>query len=229
MTDLAHDTSTAEPSSSVLPEVAGVHWRARMDEARLRRASRSWTASTVAHVVPFVGAGGLLFAMEPLAAPVSLACLAHAWIIPELYAQRGANVVRPKKWTKTEIPAASESRALGLLGDLVGHEARDLHGETGLIMERGRLGVWLVAPAGALLVRSGGRRTHCWCVRVPDPALPAADRIAHLLLALRADEQGFATVANQAFNGATWRVRRRLDAVQRSALDAARVVARAPK
>jgi hypothetical protein len=226
MSDLAQHTSSAPPTAAVLPEVAGVHWRARMDEARLRRASRSWTASTVAHVVPFVGAGAGLFALEPLAAPVSLACLAHAWIIPELYAQRGANVVRPKRLTSTEIPAASESRALGLLGDLVGHDARDLHATTGLILERGRLGVWLVGPAGALLVRYGGRRTHCWCVRVPDPALPASDRIAHLLLALREDEQGFATVANQAFNGATWRVRRRLDAAQRPALDAARRTAR---
>ena len=51
---------------------------------------------------------------------------------------------------------------------------------------------------------------HCFCVRVNDPDLPSADRIAHLLLALRTDEQGFATVANQAFAGARWRVRRRL-------------------
>ena len=76
------------------------------------------------------------------------------------------------------------------------------------MLERGAFGVWLVGEAGALLVR--GRRVHCWCVRAPDPALPSADRIAHLLLALRADEQGFATVANHAFAGARWRVRRRL-------------------
>ena len=37
---------------------------------------------------------------------------------------------------------------------------------------------------------------------VDDPTLPTGDRIAHLLLALRADEQGFATVANLAFSGA---------------------------
>ena len=75
-------------------------------------------------------------------------------------------------------------------------------------MERGALGVWLVGEAGALLVR--GRRVHCWCVRVPEPSLPSSDRIAHLLLALREDEEGFATVANHAFAGARWRVRRRL-------------------
>ena len=37
---------------------------------------------------------------------------------------------------------------------------------------------------------------------VNDPELPSADRISHLLLALRTDEQGFATVANLAFSGA---------------------------
>ncbi len=221
MTDLAYGAAVPPPPQ--LPEVAAVHWRAPVDEARLRRTGRSWTATTVAHVVPFVGAGAVLFAAEPLAAPVTLASFAHAWIIPELYAQRGANVVRPKRVT---APAAAESRALGLLGDLVGHEARELHDRTGLVLERGALGVWLVGPTGALLVRPGGRRMHCWCVRVPDLELPTADRIAHLLLALRADEQGFATVANQAFSGATWRVRRRLAKVQRPAVDAAVQVAK---
>ena len=65
-------------------------------------------------------------------------------------------------------------------------------------------------------------RVHCWCVRVDGPATcPTGDRIAHLLLALRADEQGFATVANQAFAGAPWRVRRRLAPAVRPALGAA--------
>jgi hypothetical protein len=54
-----------------------------------------------------------------------------------------------------------------------------------------------------------------------DIDLPSGDRIAHLLLALREDEQGFATVANHAFAGARWRVRRRLDRRMRPALDAA--------
>ena len=51
--------------------------------------------------------------------------------------------------------------------------------------------------------------------------LPAPDRIAHLLLALRCDERDFATVANLAFSGAPWRLRRRLPAGQREALAAA--------
>jgi hypothetical protein len=149
---------------------------------------------------------------------VAVACFAHAWIIPELYAFRGANVVR-RKPTRTE---AAERVAQGLLGDLLGHEERELQRDTGLALERGELGVWLVGEAGALLVRPGGRRVHCYCVGVPDRDLPPSDRIAHLLLALRSDETGFATVANHAFSGAPWRLRRRLDPDAREALDAAR-------
>jgi hypothetical protein len=209
-------------AGEALPELAAVHWRPRVDAARLDQAARLWTATTVAHVVPFVGAGAALFAVQPLAVPVTLASFAHAWIIPELYAARGANVVRPKPSRAT---VRAERVSVGLLGDLVGHEARTLHSETGLVLERGRLGVWLLGPAGAVLVRPGGRRVHCYCVRVPDPELPSGDRIAHLLLALRADEQGFATVANLAFSGARWRVRRRLAPAMRPALDAAARVA----
>ena len=87
------------------------------------------------------------------------------------------------------------------------------------MIERGKLGTWLVGEAGALLVR--GRKVWCFCVRVNDPDLPGADRIAHLLLALRTDEQGFATVANLAFAGAPFRVRARMGAPMRLALDRA--------
>ena len=207
-----------------LPERQAVHWRPIVDEHRLNRTAALWTATTTAHVVPFIGAGALLFAVQPLALPVTLASFAHAWVIPELYAHRGANVVKPKR---SKAPAGAERVSIGLLGDLVGHEARDLHARTGLVLERGDLGVWLVGPAGALLVRPGGRRVHCYCVRVNDPELPSGDRIAHLLLALRSDERGFATVANLAFSGARWRVRRRLDPSVRPALDAAARSARA--
>ena len=208
----------------VLPELAAVHWRPRVDEQRLRRLGLGWTVTTFAHVLPFAGAGIVLVAAEPLAFPVTLASFAHAWIIPELYAARGANVVRPQRSTAT---AQAERISVGLLGDLVSHEARELHRETGLVLERGALGVWLVGPAGALLVRSSGKRVLCYCVGVPDPELPAGDRIAHLLLALRCDEAGFATLANCAFSGARWRVRRRLPAAMRPALDRAGAVARA--
>lgn len=146
-----------------------------------------------------------------------LIALAYAWIVPELYAARGAKVLRPR----ARSSAAAETVALGLLGDLLDHDARELQRRTGLVIEGARLGTWIVGDAGAVLVRPGGRRVHCYCVKVADLDLPAADRIAHLLLALRADEVGFATLANLAFSGARWRLRRRLDAPARTALDAA--------
>ncbi len=202
---------------AVLPETAAVSWRPRVDERSLRSRARLWTLSTAAHVVPFsVTAAGLLV-LDPVLAPVSLMAVAQAWAIPELYAKRGANVLKPRR----RLDGRAEATALGLLGDLVGHDARELHSRTGLVTERGKLGVWLVGEAGAVLVRPGGRRVHCFCVRADDPALPSADRTAHLLLALREDEQGFATVANMAFSGARWRVRRRLAPAMRPALDAA--------
>jgi hypothetical protein len=211
--------------SEVLPELASVYWRPRVDERRLHRDARLWTITTVAHVVPFMIAAGVLMALQPLAFPVALMCVAHAWIIPGLYAQRGANVVRPRAAADPHADGEAQRVAVGLLGDLIGHRARDLHRATGLVIEHGALGVWLLGEGGALLVRPGGRRTHCYCVRVSEPDLPSGDRIAHLLLALRADEPGFATVANRSFSGATWRVRRRVHAAARPALDAARAEA----
>jgi hypothetical protein len=204
-------------SSALLPETAAVYWRPRVDERSLERRGRVWTLTTVAHTIPFCIAAAVLFVLEPLSAPVGAILLAHAWAIPELYARRGANVLR-RRPRKEEGP---ERTAVGLLGDLVGHEARELHARTGLVLERGALGVWLVGEAGAVLVRPGGRRVYCWCVHVDDTTLPSADRIAHLLLALRTDEQGFATVANLAFSGHRRRVRRRIPPSLRPALDAA--------
>jgi hypothetical protein len=205
-------------TEAVLPELAAVPWRERTTAATLHRRGQWWTAYTVGHIVPFLAAAAALMALNPIALPVALACFAHAWIIPELYAFRGANVVRRKR----ALDAGSERVAQGFLGDLLGHDERDLQRETGLALEHGELGVWLVADAGALLVRPGGKRVHCYCVGVPEPDLPPSDRVAHLLLALRTDESGFATVANHAFSGAPWRLRRRLSAEARPALDAAR-------
>jgi len=207
---------------AVLPETAAVHWRPRLDAERLRRRGRLWTATTVAHSIPFLVTAVVLLALEPLSFPVAIMAIVHAWMIPELYAARGANVLRPRRRSAD----GPERVAAGLLGDLVGHAARDVHGCTGVVPERGRLGVWVVGEAGALLVRPGGRRVDCWCVKADAADLPSGDRIAHLLLALREDEQGFATVANLAFSGARWRVRRRLAPAVRPALDAAARLAR---
>jgi hypothetical protein len=97
---------------------------------------------------------------------------------------------------------------------------------TGLVLEPGRLGTWIVGEAGAVLLPGRRGRAYCYCIKVDSShpgagELPSGDRIAHLLLALRSDEQGFATVANLSFAGARWRLRRRMRKEMRPALDAA--------
>jgi hypothetical protein len=211
--------TAAEPS---LPELGAVPWRERASPSSLAAFGRLWTVWTALSVVAFLVPATVLFALEPLTFPVGLGCLAYAWVISELYANRGVGVVRPKG----PRHRSAEPVAQGLLGDLLGHDARELQRLTGLALEPGRLGVWLVGEAGALLLPPGGRRVHCFCVGTRERELPPSDRIAHLLLALRTDEAGFATVANRAFSGAAWRVRRRLPPARRPALATARTRAR---
>lgn len=227
--------ATEAPSSAAplgrdeaLPELANVYWRPRASDRSLTRTGRLWTAATLAHTVPLLATAVFLVLLSPVTIPVGLAAVAQAWIIPELYAARGANVLRPRSTRRSRTPGSkagpdppAERVALGFLGDLIGHSARELHARTGLVLEEGKLGVWVLGEAGALLVRPGGGRVHCLCVRASDGELPPSDRIAHLLLALRTDEEGFATVANLAFAGAPLRLRRRLDQPGREALDAA--------
>lgn len=222
---MAVETGTRTLSDSAAPalaELAEVPWRKRTDERFLRRHARLWTCWTLGWTVPFLAAAVVLVALEPLALPVALASVAHAWMTPELYAYRGASVLRPKGARNER----GEPVAQGFLGDLLGHDARELHRATGLAMERAGMGVWLVGEAGALLFPPRARRVHCFCVRV-EGDLPPSDRVAHLLLALRTDEDGFATVANHSFAGAPWRVRRRLPRQMRRAFDEARAAARA--
>lgn len=204
-------------STGGLPERAKVNWRRQVDEAELARAGRWWTLTTLSHSLPFLGAAALLVAIKPILAPIALLLIAHAWAIPALYANRGAGVLR----RRTHSAPGPDSRALLLLGDLIDDQNRHLHAGTGLVLQPGRLGTWVVGEAGALLVRPGAHRVNCYCIRVTGQDLPHGDRVAHLLLALRCDEADFATVANVAFSGAPWRLRRRLPAEQRPALDAA--------
>jgi Tfp pilus assembly protein PilN len=75
---------------SALPETAAVHWRPRMDERRLQLIGRSWTASTVLQAAPMLATAILLLFLDPVAVPVGIILLIHAWAIPELYANRGA-------------------------------------------------------------------------------------------------------------------------------------------
>jgi hypothetical protein len=183
-----------------------------------------WTAWVV---ILFSAPGVALLAIEPLTLPVALLCFAHAAAIPMLQARRGARAVvsigSEKSSAATGHASGPERVALGLLADLVGRHGLDTVREAGLAPYRGKLGNWLIGEEGAFLVRSGAvsARVYSWCVRVGDAdGLPAADRVAHLLLAVREDEEGFATVANLNFSGARWRVARFLPPAERAALAA---------
>src|SRR5215208_2224507 len=208
--------------ASVLAEAAAMPWRRRASDRSLAREGRIWTLWSVGVVVTFGFPAALLVWIQPLAFPVSAIFLGHGIAVLHLQARRGARGVKPIG----EAANGPERTALGLLADLVGHDVRELLAETGLVLERARLGAWLVGQEGAILVRPGGHRVHCFCVRVGEGEdLPAGDRIAHLLLALREDEEGFATVANRNFSGANWRLAWELSGRSRPALRQARAVA----
>ena len=205
-------------TAPALPETAAVHWRPRADARRLRARGRTWTLTTVAHTVPFIATAGGLFALEPLSFPVGLAALAHAWAIPELYARRGSNVVRPRP----RAEAGAEQVALGLLGDLVGHDARELHARTGLVPERGALGVWLVAEAGAVLVAPAAGGCSAGACRCPSPACPrptASPTCCWRCAPTRRASPPWRTSPSAA---RPWRLRRRMPPRARPALDAGR-------
>ena len=211
-----------------LVEARALGWRERASAQTLRRDGRRWTAWTVGVVLTFSAPSVLLVGLEPLMAPFALIWAAHGWAVCRMQAGRGVKSIVPigserSAARRRDADEGAESVGLGLLGDLVGHEERELLARTGLALERGSLGVWLVGEQGALLVEPPGRRIHSFCVRVADAQdLPAGDRVAHLLLALREDELGFLTVSNMNFSGATWRCRLRMKREQREALDAAR-------
>jgi hypothetical protein len=202
-----------------LPEAAEVWWRAPVDDQRLAKIEWLSAAYTTVYVLPFLGFAAFLIVLAPVLAAVSLLCLVHAWVIPELFAHRGARVLA---LSRTE----DAPRGRGFLADLLDRRPAEVEAATGVVVEPGRLGVWVLGDSGALLVRPGGRRIHAFCVGVKDTDLRRSERIAHLLLALRQDERGFATVANHAFAGGRWRMRRRLPAKRRPALDEARRLAR---
>jgi hypothetical protein len=220
-------TPAAHPAPGGLREAQSLWWRRELTAASLRREERRWTLWTAWIVVVFVAPGVLLIYLEPLTAPVAAICFAHAWFVPWVQARRGADQVVPLGAADGSPATAPERVALGLLGDLSGHGERALLAASGLVLERGRLGVWLIGARGALLVRPGGRRVDCWCVRVADATeLPPGDLAAHLLLGLREDELGFGKVANLSFSGTCWRVRRRLPPTARLALATAQELAR---
>jgi hypothetical protein len=210
-----------------LVEARRLHWRERATDATLRRDGRRWTLWTAGILITFGAPAALVLALDLWLFPVALILIAHAWLICRLQAGRAVTSVVPLGSRDAAADARAERIALGLLGDLLGHRERELMLRSGLALQRGHLGVWLLGERGALLVRPGGRRIYSFCVRVGESDdLPGGDRVAHLLLALREDEEGFATVANLGFSGAVWRCRMRMKPRQRLALGAAQAAAR---
>jgi hypothetical protein len=223
-------SATAELAGAGLVEARRLPWRQRATEATLRRDGRRWTLWTAGILVTFGAPAALVLALNRWLFPVALVLLAHAWLICRLQAGRAVTSVVPlgscRAGSAASADPAAERVALGLLGDLIGHRERELLQRTGFALQTGRLGIWLLGERGALLVRPCGRRIFSFCVRVGESEdLPAADRVAHLLLALREDEGGFATVANLGFSGAVWRCRLRMGPRQRPALKAAQAAA----
>ena len=196
----------AEP----LPELAAVHWRPRADARRLDRTGLMWTAITMAHVVPFIAAGVVLFLVQPLALAGRAS---RASPTPGSSPSSTPSAAPTSCGREGRHPRAGRRR--GALGRAAGRPrrprgARAARADGARARARAPRRMARRARRARCSSRPGGRRVACYCVGVNDPALPSGDRIAHLLLALRADEEGFATVANLAFSGARWRVRRRL-------------------
>ena len=157
-----------------------------MDEGRLRLKGFSWTASAVFQALPMLATAGLMLFLGP----GDGAGRDHP-ADPRVGDPRALRQPRARRWSSRKAARGRRRRRRPRSGCSATSSATTRASctrRTGLVLERGAFGVWLVGEAGALLVR--GRRVHCWCVRATDPALPSSDRIAHLLLALRADEAG---------------------------------------
>ena len=151
-------------------------WRRRASERSLGREGRIWTLWSVGIVVTF-GAARRAAGLDRAAGLPRVGDLPRATGSPCSTCRRGAGRRGVKPIGSARADQA-ERTALGLLGDLLGHEARDLLTDTGLALQRGRLGAWLVGEEGAILVRPGGHRVHCFCVRVGRGRRPAAPATA---------------------------------------------------
>src|SRR3954453_13402120 len=115
---------------AVLSEAAAMPWRQRASEKSLEKEGRIWTLWSVAIIVTFGLPAGLLIWIEPLAFPVSAIFLGHGIAVLHLQARRGARGVKPI----ADSESGPERTALGLLGDLVGHDERVILEETGLAL-----------------------------------------------------------------------------------------------
>ena len=163
----------AEP----LPELAAVHWRPRVDAARLRPQGAAVDARPPSPTsCRSSRRASCCFLVQPLALPVSLAVLR-----PRLGHPRALRPARRQRRARAS-PAArrreAEALSVGLLGDLVGHEARALHAQTG---SSSSAGAWARGSSGPPARCSCGlgraARACCYCVGVNDP--DAAQRRPH--------------------------------------------------
>ena len=114
----------------------------------------------MALTVPFVLTGVGLLAVTWLTVPVAAIAFAQAWINPELYAFRGASVLRPKGARHEH----SEPVAQGLLGDLLGHDERELQrGPASRSSAGGWACGWWGRPGRSCCPRTAGGRTASAC------------------------------------------------------------------
>src|SRR5512142_2308371 len=126
----------AGAAPAVLAEAAAMPWRRRASERTLVREGRIWTLWSIGVIVTFGLPAALLIWIQPLAFPVSAIFLGHGIAVLHLQARRGARGVKPLG----EPTDAASKAALGLVGDLVGHDTRELLARTGLVLERGAMG-----------------------------------------------------------------------------------------
>ena len=194
-------------SAEAPPETAAVHWRPRRWTRRgCALYARSWTVDD--------GRPGradaarppsLLLSLDPLTVAVGVILLAHAWAIPELYANRGAKVVKPRP--RAARPAGARPRSACSATSSATRRASCTRAP-GWCSSAGALGVWLVGEAGALLVRGAAACTAGACAC----RTRAAVRRPHRAPAARAarGRAGLRDRGQPRLRGARWRVRRRL-------------------
>ena len=194
-------------TAPVLPETAAVYWRPRLDAARLRRRGQRVDAQ---HARPH----------DPVPRRRGAADGARAALVPGRGGRRSCTRGGSRRCTPTAARCVVRPRPRA--GD--GPERdRARPARRPARPRRARAARPHRARAGARRARRLARRGGGRAARAPrrpprrllvregrTASCPSADRTAHLLLALREDEAGFATVANLAFSGAAWRVRRRL-------------------
>ncbi len=195
-------------------------WRPRATARSLARTGQLWTLSTVSQTVPFVhhrGPARRAQADHPSGErDPARPCLDHSRALRG----PGGECREPRSAPARAAPQA-EQRAMLLLGDLIGHDARALYERTGLVSERGELGVWLRRAGGSAAGRHRGRPARLLPVRQGHRPRAARGRSRRSPAAglCAPTSPGFATLANLAFSGARWRMRRRLQAPAREALD----------